>query len=156
VLSARHATHCTLGPAGLVARVSVGLLLIYLAFFWNDPSWRDPVAGLVVVPALVAAVLAIRARRWPEPLMATGPVAHLANAAVILAFVLNPDTVGAAFIFYGASMLVAAARRAGGCELTAISNAVLGRHDQVGCPLFWPLDALEDSTRRARGRRMAA
>ena len=150
------AAHCRLGPAGLVARVSVGLLLIYLAFFWNDPSWRDPVAGLVGVPAIVTGVLAIRARRSPEPLIATGPVGHLANTVVILAFVLNPATVGTAFIFYGASMLVAALRRAGGCEVTAISNAVLGREDQVGCPLFWPVDALEDSVRRGRRQKTAA
>jgi hypothetical protein len=147
---------CRLGPAGLVARVSVGLLLIYLAFFWNDPSWRDPVAGLVLVPAIVTGLLALRARRSPEPLMATGPLGHLANAVVILAFVLNPATVGTAFIFYGASMLVAAVRRAGGCELTAISNALLGRDDQVGCPLFWPVDALEGAARRGRRRETAA
>jgi hypothetical protein len=67
----------------------VGLLLIYLAF-WKDPSWATRVAGPVVVPALTGEVLAIRARRSPEPLIATGPVAHVANAAVILAFVLNP------------------------------------------------------------------
>jgi hypothetical protein len=156
VLSPPSSPRCTPGPAGLVARVSVGLVLIYLAFFWNDPSWRDPVAGLVVVPAIVTGLLAIRARSSPEPLVATGPVGHLANTAVILAFVLNPATVGTAFLFYGASMLVAAVRRAGDCEVTAISNAVLGRDDQVGCPLFWPVDALEAATRRTRRQRTAA
>jgi hypothetical protein len=46
-------------------------------------------------------------------------------------------------------MLVAVARRSGGCELTAISNAVLGRYDQVGCVLFAPLDLAESRVRRS-------
>jgi hypothetical protein len=147
-------THCDLGPVGTVARVLVGVLLIYLAFFWNDASRVDPVAGLVVFPAIVTGLLALRARRSPEPLVATGPVGHLVNCAVILALVLNPVTAGAAMIFYGASMLVAAVRRVGRCEVSVISNAVLGRRDEVGCPLFWPLDTLESAIRR--GRRGAA
>jgi hypothetical protein len=156
MLTVAHPPHGTLGPAGFAARVGVGLLLIYLAFFWRDPSWRDPAAGLVVVPAVVTSLLAIRARRSPEPLIATGPVGHLANTVVILAFMLNPATAGTAFIFYGASMLVAAVRRAGGCEVSAISNTILGRDDQVGCPLFWPLDALEGAARRRSRQETAA
>lgn len=148
--------HGRLGLVGAVARVAVGLLLIYLAFFWNDPSWRDPVAGLIVMPAVVTGLLALRARRSPEPLVATGPLGHLLNAAVILALVLNPATVGTAFIFYGASMLVAVARHAGGCEVTAISNALHGRCDQVGCPLFWPVDAIEGAARRGTEQRTVA
>jgi hypothetical protein len=50
-------------------------------------------------------------------------------------------------------MLVAAARRGGGCEVTAISNALLQRDDQLGCPLFAPLDVAE--ARLKRGSRDA-
>lgn len=39
-----------------------------------------------------------------------------------------------AFLFYGASMLLAAACRNGGCEVTALSNAALGRDDDVALP----------------------
>lgn len=46
-------------------------------------------------------------------------------------------------------MLVAAFRRSGGCEVTAISNALLGRDDQVGCALFAPVDLAEAQVRRA-------
>ena len=142
-----NSASANIGPAGVTARVAVGLLLIYLALFWNDASWRDPVAGLIVLPAIVTGILAIRARRSPEPLAATGPLGHAVNCAVILALTLNPVTVGAALIFYGASMLLAAAGRAGGCEVSAISNAVLDRRDQIGCPLFWPVDAIESIVR---------
>jgi hypothetical protein len=137
-----------IGPLGVIARLAVGVLLIYLAFFWNDASWRDPLAGLILLPAISVGLLALRARRSPQPLSATGPLGHAANCAVILALTLNPATVGAAFIFYGASILLAATRRAGGCEVTAIANAVLGRDDQVGCPLFWPVDTIEAAVRK--------
>ena len=37
----------------------------------------------------------------------------------------------------------AALRGYAGCEVLAMSNWLLGRDDQVGCALFWPLDQLE-------------
>ncbi len=76
---------------------------------------------------------------------------HALNLAVMIPLLWLPATAGAALLFVGASMLVAAARRSGGCEVTAISNVVLNRDDQVGCPLFAPLDAAE--ARLKRGRR---
>jgi hypothetical protein len=44
-------------------------------------------------------------------------------------------------------MFVAALRRRGGCEVTAVSNAVLGRDDQVGCVLFSPIGSAEAARR---------
>jgi hypothetical protein len=69
------------------------------------------------------------------------------NAAVFTPLFLIPATAGGAFLFYGSSMLVAAARRSGGCEVTAIANVALGRDDQVGCVLFAPIDAVEAGRR---------
>ena len=57
-------------------------------------------------------------------------------------------TSDAALLFYGASMLLAALRGYAGCEVLAVSNWLLGRDDQVGCLLFWPIDHAE--RRRAR------
>jgi hypothetical protein len=54
----------------------------------------------------------------------------------------------AALLFYGATMLVAAGRGYGGCEVLAVSNWVLGRDDQIGCLLFEPLDRAERTHRR--------
>ncbi len=51
-------------------------------------------------------------------------------------------------MFYGASMLLAAARGYAGCEVLAISNWLLRRDDQVGCVVFWPIDQLEHHLRR--------
>jgi len=127
----------------VLARVGVGLLFIYLALFWRDPEWTDAALGLVVMPAVVLAGVLSWVRARPAPIRATGPVGHLLNLAVLIPLFALPATAGASFLFYGTSMLVAAARRASGCELTAISNALLHRDDQVGCPLFAPLDLAE-------------
>jgi hypothetical protein len=52
-------------------------------------------------------------------------------------------TSDAALLFYGASMLLAAARGYAGCEVLAVSNWLLRRDDQVGCLVFSPIDGLE-------------
>jgi hypothetical protein len=57
-------------------------------------------------------------------------------------------TSDAALLFYGASMLLAAARGYAGCEVLAVSNWLLRRDDQVGCVLFTPVDALTRGRRR--------
>ncbi len=156
MLSPRSITHAGtlrsnggIGRAGVLARAGVGLLFISLALFWREPEWHDALLGLVVMPALVVGVLPLRARRSSEPLSATGPVGHALNLAVLIPLFMLPATAGAAFLFYGASMLVAAARRSGGCEVTAISNTLLRRDDQVGCPLFASVDAFDRSARGA-------
>jgi hypothetical protein len=136
--------HRSIGPAGRLARIGVGLALIGLALFWRDPDWLDAALGLVIAPALVLGVMSWRARRSPGPLRATGPVGHAVNLPIVIPLFALPTTAGAAFVFYGASMLLAAARRNGGCEVTAVSNAVLGRDDQVGCALFAPVDLVEE------------
>ena len=137
-----------IGPIGVVSRLVVGLLFIGLALFWRDPSWIDA-ALAVALAAVVLGVAALRSRRGLAPLPATGPVGHLLNGVVFIPPFVLPATAGAAFLFYGASMLVAATRRAGGCEVTAISNTLLDRDDQVGCMLFAPVDIAEARLRRS-------
>jgi hypothetical protein len=138
-----------LGPVGITARVLGGLLLIGLALFWWDPTWGDAVFGLIVLPAVVVGLLALRARRSPAPLRATGPLGHLLNALMFVPLLVLPATAGGAALFYGASMIVAATRRGGGCEVTAISNTLLERDDEVGCMIFAPVDIIEARLRRA-------
>ena len=48
--------------------------------------------------------------------------------------------IGGLGLFY-----LAAWRGQPGCEITVISNAILQRDDQVGCPVFYPIDAAESS-----------
>jgi hypothetical protein len=132
-----------IGPAGRVVRLAVGLTLIALELFWRDPTWWDPVLGLIVIPALLIGIGFVLSRRHPMQLRATGPVGHLVNLAIFAVALALPATSGAALLFYGGSMLVAAATANGGCEVTAVSNLSLGRDDQVGCAVFAPVDAAE-------------
>jgi hypothetical protein len=113
--------------------------------------------GLLGFPALLLGWQWLRTRRTPTRLQATGPVANVANIAVFLALYLTPDhapalkvTSDATLIFYGASMLLAALRGYTGCEVLAVSNWLLGRDDQIGCLLFWPVDHAERRRTHAR------
>ena len=142
--SAAH--HRGIGPIGTVARVLVGLGLVgsvawgHLARGFHPSSWA---LGLLGFPALLVALQWLRARRTPARLQATGPVGHAVNLAVFLVLYLWEPTSDATLLFYGASMLLAAVRGYGGCEVLAVSNWLLGRDDQIGCALFWPIDHRE-------------
>jgi hypothetical protein len=148
------------GVWGTAARILLGLVLVGSVLYGHATRGWHPVAwllGLVVFPAGVLASLGWRARRNPGPMRATGPLGHAVNVAVFLALYLTwwyaPAVAvlsDAALIFYGASMLLAAARGYAGCEVLAVSNAVLRRDDQFGCAPFWPVDAAEARLTRRR------
>jgi hypothetical protein len=155
-----------IGGIGTAARVVLGLVLLLLGVTGGHVSVIPgqvgsgfeplPVAvGLVGFPAVVLAWQWLRARLAPSRLQATGPVSSTINILVFIALVLTPSyarplsfTAVAALVFYGASMLLAALRGYSGCEVTAISNWILGRDDQVGCLVLGPVDDLE---RRLKG-----
>jgi hypothetical protein len=150
-----------IGAVGTSARVIVGLILVTLGVLGGRvvvsnghvQSGFDPVSlalGLLAFPGVVLAWQWLRARNAPARLVATGSIATGLNMLVFLALVLTPlyasplaFTSAAALVFYGASMLFAAARGYGGCEVLAVSNWLLRREDQVGCLVFSPLDHLE-------------
>jgi hypothetical protein len=149
-----------IGPAGTALRAIVGVGLLYLAgavdgLPWSV-DWYDPVLGLVVLPALTLMIGLAARRSAARPLRFTGPVGHALNCAVIVALVANPYTGGGAALFYAATVLAAAWRGQPGCEVTVLSNWILGRDDQVGCPLFAPIDAAEARHRHRPGRPLAA
>jgi len=77
----------------------------------------------------------------------TGIVPVLINFLVFVALLIFEPTRGATFVFLGSAPLFAAARGAGGCEIVAVSNWLLRRDDQIGCPLFWPVDTYEARAR---------
>jgi hypothetical protein len=139
---ATHDTAISIGPAGVIARATVGAMLVALELFWRDPKWWDPLVAFGLA-ALIYGFMAIRARRTAAPLNATGPVAHALSVLAPIPLLLLPATSGGALLFYGGSMLLAASRQTGGCEVTVASNAALGRADQLGCALFAPVDAVE-------------
>lgn len=140
-----------IGVLGTLARLGVGLwLLIDVASAFTLDQWYKPVLGLLIFPAILMLGQWLRLRYTSAPLRATGLVGFLVNMAILLALYLTPwyfpplaFTSDATLYFYGASMLLAAVRGYGGCEVLAVSNWLLRRDDQVGCLVFSPLDALE-------------
>ena len=150
-----------IGVIGTSARIVLGL--IFLAFglvgakviishghLQTGFSLLSVVLGLVVLPVALLGWQWLRGRRQPTRFQATGPLATALNMLILFALLLTPwyapqlsFTSGAAFLFYGASMLVAAARGYAGCEVLAVSNLLLRRDDQVGCLVLSPIDQLE-------------
>ena len=139
-----------IGKFGTAARIVVGILFLYLGIVGLPPiqllPWWQVLIGLVGAPAIVTLIQLARLVFSRDRLDQTGPVAVVANFVVFLGLVVVAPTRGATLIFLGAAMLFAAFRGAGGCEIVAISNWILRRDDQIGCPLFWPVDAYESRT----------
>lgn len=150
-----------IGPIGTTIRAILGFLLLFglgipggvttvhgqYRYVFDVPS---VVLGAVVFPAVVLLSHWLAIRHRSTSLQATGPVATTINMGLLLVLFLIPFYapkiyyIGtAAAVFYGASMLLAAVRGRAGCEVTAISNWILGRDDQVGCPVFTPIDLIE-------------
>jgi hypothetical protein len=138
-----------IGPVGTAARIVVGLFALSIASGSTFPfEPEDAVIGLIALPAVLVS-LGLLARRYAHgPIQVTGPRGTALNLAVIVALIANPYTGGGATIFYGVTMLIAAGRGQAGCEATVISNLVLSRIDQIGCPTFAPIDEVEAHLRR--------
>ncbi len=135
-----------IGPIGTTTRLVAAAGLLYLALFdgtsWGL-EWYDAAFALAALPAAVIAFGLAARRHARGPVRFTGSAGTTANCALIVALVVNPYTAGGTALFYGATLLVAAWRGQPGCEATVVSNAILGRDDQIGCPLFSPIDEAE-------------
>ena len=147
-----------IGPVGTTTRLLGAAALLYLAFFdgasWGL-EWYDLAVGLGALPAAMIA-FGLGARRYASgPVRFTGSAGTTANCLVLIALAVNPYTAGGAALFYGATLLVSAWRAQPGCEGTVLSNLILRRDDQIGCPLFSPIDEAEarlNARRSASGR----
>jgi hypothetical protein len=160
-----------IGTIGTVARVLIGFLMLLYGLTGGRievmrgtlQTGFDPLSvavGVVAFPAVLLAWQWLRARSAKTRYEATGPLATTINIAVFIALVLTPlyasplsFTSNAALIFYGASMLLAAARGYGGCEVLAISNWILRRDDQIGCLVLSPIDDYERQLKSSQSGR---
>jgi hypothetical protein len=146
-----------IGPIGTTTRLIAAAALLYLALFngtaWGL-HWYDAVLGLVVLPGLMLTIALVARRRGP--IRFTGATGTMLNCAVIVALLANHYTAGGAALFYGVTLLAAAWRAQPGCEATVISNWIVRRDDQIGCPTFSPIDHAEarraSRTKRHHGR----
>ncbi|MGH2980795.1 MAG: hypothetical protein ACRDKV_01965 [Solirubrobacterales bacterium] len=156
-----------IGPIGTASRVAGGLLAIALPVALEGIGWWDVAVALIALPVVATvggwAVIAGYRRFSPESLerrhaICSGP-ACLLWAIVIAAGIglaaLTPAGEVAIWSWVGASLLIAAARGSGGCEVLAFPNAITGRRYQVGCMLYTPIDNLE-ARRQAKSMRWEA
>jgi hypothetical protein len=129
-----------IGRIGTVARTVGGLTCVVLASTIGHAGMLDVLLGVLVLPASATLLLALRGR-GARPLR-LGLAGHGVTIAIILALSLV-FPMATVLLFYGSTMLLAAATGNGACEVTAVSNWLRGRDDQIGCPLFAPFDALD-------------
>ena len=129
-----------IGVLGTGARVLVGVLLLASVLGGELRGGGLVIAslvlGLVGFPSLVLTVHWMRACRDPGRFDATGPLGTALNMGIVAVLFFGPWYIrpvwfvsDAVLIFYGASMLLAALRGYGGCEVLAISNWLLRRDD---------------------------
>ena len=106
---------------------------------------HEALLGLLVFPVVtILGVLLWKALAGTAaPIRATGHLGLCATTVVLGALFAVPFTQDATALFLGSALLLAATRGYAGCEVTAISNWLLRRDDQVGCLVFSPLDAAE-------------
>ncbi len=146
-----------IGPIGTASRLIVAFALLYLALAdgasWGL-QWYDAVLGLAVLPGLMLVLGLVAGHYSKAPVRFTGSAGLTLNCVVIVALLVNPYTADGAALFYGVTLLVAAWRAQPGCEATVLSNWILGRDDQIGCPTFTPIDRAERRI-AARGAREA-
>ena len=143
-----------IGPVGTASRLVGGVAAILVPLALWGATWWDWGAGLVGFPLLAAAAGATVASldaafagpaqpagrgRWG---VALALVALVLGSATGLTYVTPVDATGV-WIFLGISMLLAAAKGYGGCEVLAFPNAISGRRDTIGCVLFAPIDGSE-------------
>ncbi len=142
-----------IGPIGTFIRIVLGLGLVYLAAFdewtmWDwGLAWHEAILGIVVFPALVVLVVLLARRFSDEPIRLMGPLGLALNTAAIILLLEGRYTHDAALLFYGLSFPIAAWRDLPGCEVTVVSNLILGRDDQIGCPVMAPVDEVERNVR---------
>lgn len=155
-----------IGPIATAARVIGGLIAITVPVSLSGFAWWDAATAFIALPLVAtgAAVLVTSGYRRLAPdalsrsgAICSGPacwlVAIMVAAAVAIDALTPASGVVALWVWLGGSMLVAAARGYGGCEVLAIPNLLTGRRDQIGCILYTPIDRAE--ARRAAGRRGA-
>ena len=149
-------------PVGRALRILLGLaLMIYVTPVYSQVPARVAVGSLLLMLALIGIYSLIHmvvSRR----IVAFGPFlgAIVANGLLVALYVAGGSGLPilghgkgqlAAITFLGISLVVAGVRAAPGCELMAIPGIFFGKHTELACLIFSPLDKLERKLRSKRG-----
>ena len=149
-------------PVGRALRILLGLVLIvYVVPVYFQVPVSVAVGALLLMLGLIGIYSLIHivvSRR----IVALGPCLGAVVAAGLLvalyvAGASRSPILGrgkgelAAVTFLGISLLVAGVRAAPGCEVMAIPGVFFGKHTELACLIFSPLDRLERQLRAKRG-----
>ena len=145
-------------PVGRVLRILLGLVLIaYVAPVYFQVPVRVAMGSLVLVLGLFGVYSLIHivlSRRVVAFGLCLGAV--VANGLLIVLYVAGGSGLPifgngkgqlAAVTFLGLSLVVAGVRAAPGCEVMAIPALFFGKHTQLTCLIFSPLDRFERKLR---------
>jgi hypothetical protein len=149
-------------PVGRALRILLGLVLIvYVTPVYFQVPVRLSVwvlllmLGLTGVYSLIHIVVSRRIIAFGPCLGAVVTVGLL--VALFIASVAGSPILGhgqgklAAVTFLGISLVIAGVRAAPGCELMAIPGLLFGKHTELACLIFSPLDRLERKLRSKHG-----
>jgi hypothetical protein len=148
-----------IGPIGTVSRIVAGLLLLAFPVVTHGIGGWDVAAAIIAFPLIASALHSLISAAYDRYLAgwitrrrtARSTRTWLINVSVLglivaiatgMTFV-TPVDAGAIWLFFGASLLVVAARGDAGCEVLAFVNAIAGHRDTTGCVAFAPVDSLE-------------
>ena len=148
-------------PVGRALRILLGLaLMVYVAPVYFQVPARVSVGSLLLIVGLIGiySVLHMAASQRIVP-SGSGLAAIVANGLLVVLYFIGatglPIVGGgkgalAAVTFLGISLVVAGVRAAPGCEVMAIPGLLFGKHTELACLIFSPLDRLERKLRSKR------
>ena len=148
-------------PVGRALRILLGVvLMVYVTPVYFRVSVRVALGSLLLVLGLIA-VYALIHIVVSQRIVPFGPClgAVVAAGVLVALYVVGASELPilgrgkgqlAAVTFLGVSLVVAGVRAAPGCEVMAIPGVLFGRHTELACLIFSPLDTLERKLRSKR------
>jgi hypothetical protein len=149
-------------PIGRVLRILLGLvLMVYVTPVYFQVPVRVAVGSLLLILGLIGLyslihIVVSRCIIGPSPCLGA-VVAWGLPVALYVAGASGAPVLGhgkgqlAAVTFLGISLVVAGVRAVPGCELMAIPGMLFGKHTELACLIFSPLDRLERKLRSKHG-----
>jgi hypothetical protein len=150
-------------PVGRVLRTLLGVVLtVYVAPVNFQVPGRIAIGALLLVLGLIGVYILIHmfVSRRIVP-FGPGCGAIVANGLLVALYIVGASVlpiVGhgkdqlAAVTFLSISLVVAGVRAAPGCELMAIPDVLLGKHTELACLIFSPLNRIERKLRSKRAQ----
>jgi hypothetical protein len=145
-----------------VLRVLLGLVLIvYVTPVYFQVPARVAVGSLLLILGLIGVYILIHigVSRRIVP-FDPGFWAVVANGALVVLYLVGASRLPilgfgkgqlAAVTFLGISLVVAGVRAVAGCEVMAIPALLFGKHTELACLIFSPVDRLERKLRSKHG-----